>query len=27
MTKVIAEEYARAVRGQVDKYKEWCELV
>jgi branched-chain amino acid aminotransferase len=27
MTKVIAEEYGRAVRGQVDKYKEWCELV
>ena len=27
MTKVIASEYARAVRGQVDKYKEWCELV
>jgi len=27
MTKVIAAEYARAVRGQVDKYKEWCELV
>src|SRR3954451_18354552 len=27
MTQVIAGEYARAVRGQVDKYKEWCELV
>jgi branched-chain amino acid aminotransferase len=27
MTKVIANEYARAVRGQVDKYKEWCEPV
>jgi branched-chain amino acid aminotransferase len=27
MTKVIANEYGRAVRGQVDKYKEWCELV
>jgi branched-chain amino acid aminotransferase len=27
MTQVIAAEYARAVRGQVDKYKEWCELV
>ena len=27
MTKVIAEEFGRAVRGQVDKYKEWCELV
>ena len=26
MTKVIADEYGRAVRGQVDKYKEWCEL-
>jgi len=27
MTQVIASEYGRAVRGQVDKYKEWCELV
>lgn len=27
MTSAIAEEYARAVRGQVDKYKEWCEHV
>src|SRR6266513_6334347 len=27
MTKVIAEEFGRAVRGQIDKYKEWCELV
>jgi branched-chain amino acid aminotransferase len=27
MTLAIAEEYGRAVRGQVDKYKEWCELV
>jgi branched-chain amino acid aminotransferase len=27
MTQVIAGEYGRAVRGQVDKYKEWCELV
>ncbi len=27
MTKVIAEEYARTVRGQVDKYKEWVEHV
>jgi branched-chain amino acid aminotransferase len=27
MTQVIAAEYGRAVRGQVDKYKEWCELV
>src|SRR6476661_1662016 len=23
----IAHEFGRAVRGQVDKYKEWCELV
>ena len=27
MTSVIAEEYARTVRGQVDKYKDWVELV
>jgi branched-chain amino acid aminotransferase len=27
MTLAIAEEYGRAVRGEVDKYKEWCELV
>jgi branched-chain amino acid aminotransferase len=27
MTKVIAAEYAKVVRGQVDKYKDWCELV
>jgi len=27
MTEVIAREYAHAVRGQIDKYKEWCELV
>ena len=27
MTKVIATEYAKAVRGQIDKYKEWCEHV
>ena len=27
MTKAIADEYAKAVRGQVDKYKDWCELV
>jgi branched-chain amino acid aminotransferase len=27
MTKVIAAEYAKAVRGEVDKYKEWCEHV
>jgi len=27
MTSAIAEEYARAVRGQVDRYKEWCEHV
>ena len=26
MTKAIAEEYAHAVRGQVDQYKDWCEL-
>ena len=26
MTKAIAEEYARAVRGEVDQYKDWCEL-
>jgi branched-chain amino acid aminotransferase len=26
MTKAIAEVYARAVRGQEDRYKEWCEL-
>ena len=27
MTKAIAEEYAKAVRGQVDRYKDWVELV
>jgi len=27
MTKVIAEEFGRAVRGQTDKYKNWCEHV
>jgi branched-chain amino acid aminotransferase len=27
MTKAIAHEYAKAVRGQVDKYKDWCEHV
>jgi branched-chain amino acid aminotransferase len=27
MTTAIAEEYGKAVRGQVDKYKEWCEHV
>jgi branched-chain amino acid aminotransferase len=27
MTKAIAEQYAEAVRGRVDKYKEWCEHV
>ena len=27
MTQVIAAEYAKAVRGQIDKYKDWCELV
>src|SRR5690349_5491650 len=26
-TKAIAEVYARAVRGQEDRYKDWCELV
>ena len=26
MTKAIAEVYGRAVRGQEDRYKEWCEL-
>lgn len=27
MTQVIADEYAKAVRGEIDKYKDWCELV
>jgi branched-chain amino acid aminotransferase len=27
MTEVIAAEYAKAVRGEIDKYKDWCELV
>ncbi len=27
MTQAIAAEYARAVRGEIDKYKDWCELV
>jgi branched-chain amino acid aminotransferase len=27
MTTVIAQEYARAVRGEVDRYKEWVEHV
>jgi branched-chain amino acid aminotransferase len=27
MTKAIADEYARTVRGQVDKYKDWVEHV
>ena len=27
MTKAIAEEYARTVRGKVDKYKDWVEHV
>ncbi|MEO5724708.1 MAG: branched-chain amino acid transaminase [Ilumatobacteraceae bacterium] len=27
MTKAIADVYARAVRGQEDKYKDWCEHV
>jgi branched-chain amino acid aminotransferase len=26
-TSIIAEEYAKAVRGQTDKYKNWCEHV
>jgi branched-chain amino acid aminotransferase len=26
MTKAIAETYGRAVRGQEDRYKDWCEL-
>ncbi len=26
MTRAIAEVYGRAVRGQEDKYKDWCEL-
>ena len=27
MTKAIAEVYGRAVHGQEDKYKDWCEHV
>jgi branched-chain amino acid aminotransferase len=27
MTRAIAETYQRAVRGQEDRYKDWCELV
>ena len=27
MTLAIADEYARAVRGQVDQYKDWVEHV
>jgi branched-chain amino acid aminotransferase len=27
MTRAIAETYGRAVRGQEDRYKDWCELV
>ncbi|MFM7257079.1 MAG: aminotransferase class IV, partial [Acidimicrobiaceae bacterium] len=27
MTKAIAANYAKAVRGQDDRYKQWCELV
>ena len=27
MTTVIAAEYAKAVRGEIDKFKDWCELV
>src|SRR6266566_5814167 len=26
MTETIAAEYAKAVRGEIDKYKDWCEL-
>jgi branched-chain amino acid aminotransferase len=27
MTSAIATEFGKAVRGQVDKYKDWCEHV
>jgi branched-chain amino acid aminotransferase len=27
VTSAIAEEYGRAVRGEVDKYKDWVEHV
>jgi branched-chain amino acid aminotransferase len=27
VTKAIAEEYAKAVRGQIDRYKDWVEYV
>jgi branched-chain amino acid aminotransferase len=27
MTTAIATEYAKVVRGQVDRYKDWVELV
>jgi len=27
MTSVIAAEYAKAVRGEIDRYKDWVELV
>jgi branched-chain amino acid aminotransferase len=27
MTRAIADEYARTVRGEVDKYKDWVEHV
>jgi branched-chain amino acid aminotransferase len=27
MTATIAAEYGQAVRGEIDKYKDWCELV
>ncbi|MDP9334004.1 MAG: branched-chain amino acid transaminase [Actinomycetota bacterium] len=27
MTETIATEYGKAVRGEIDKYKDWCELV
>jgi hypothetical protein len=27
MTKAIAETYARAVRGQDERYRAWCDVV
>jgi branched-chain amino acid aminotransferase len=27
MTTEIAREFAKAVRGQIDRYKDWCEHV
>ena len=27
MTETIAAEFGKAVRGEIDKYKDWCELV